>query len=549
VEWMGGSNKALAILRVSSHRQKDNTSHDVQEREITAYCKANGLNLMEVISIVESAKDSDDRRKYLAALDVALKKKAKHILFYMFDRESRNLTDNEKNEKSVRSGQIVIHYVHDRKIYHKYSPDSDFFMRDIQAVTNKQFIRNLSAKVNDAMRAKAESGWFPNNHAPLGYIHQHLTDENGRARKRGTTIVPDTNTQAVRQVMREFELRAKGYSYQEVRDIVVEEGFIPKNRQSQYRAGTVDKRIKNPFYYGRFRWQGQEYDGKHELIIPKAILEKVQETYGKRYSRRTETSQGVFSGGWLKCGDPQCGCAISYDPKVKILKNKDTKVFHYYHCTNGKRVHSTMKGMSTTEDKVWGKLETAVDAITITKTLADELADALNKAHEKANATVRKQIAVYSQKLKELEGREDVLYEDLKKGVLDDFGYRRQVQRVRDDRADYTKILEELQCSLNDAFRETAKSILELATTAKSLWLSRSPKERRDFLDKILSNPTLNGANIEFDLRKPFATIAEMASNQSWRPLRDSNSCLLRERELSWASRRRGRSAFLKIKT
>ncbi|MCB0350093.1 MAG: recombinase family protein [Bdellovibrionales bacterium] len=335
--------------------------------------------------------------------------------------------------------------------------------------------------MNDAMRAKAESGWFPNNHAPLGYMHQHLTDENGRTRKRGTIIVQDQNQNVVRQVQREFELRAQGYSYQEICDIV-KEGFIAKGKA--YRPNAIQRRLANPFYYGKFHWQGQEYEGKHELIIPIPILERVQETFGKRYSRRVETSQGVFAGGWIKCGDTKCGCAVIYDPKTKILKNKSTKVFHYYHCTNGKRVHPNMKGLSTTEDKIWGKLSTAVDSITITKSLADELAEALNQAHEKANATVRKQIAAYSQKLKELEGREDDLYDDLKMGVLDDYGYRRQVQRVREDRAEYTKILEELQCSLNDAFRETAKSILELATSAKSLWLSRTPKERRDFLDK-----------------------------------------------------------------
>ena len=80
---------------------------------------------------------------------------------------------------------------------------------------------------------------------------------------------------------------------------------------------------------------------------------------------------------------------------------------------------------------------------------------------------------------------------------------------------------------------ETAQSILELAKDAKTLWVSRAPMERRMFLDKVLSNPVLNGANIEFTLRKPFAVLAEMAQNDNWRPQGDSNPCILREREVS----------------
>ena len=86
----------------------------------------------------------------------------------MYDRETRNLSDAESNEKLVRLDKIVLHYVRDRKVLHKFSPDSDFFLRDIQAVSNKQFVRNLSAKVSDALLAKAEDGNYPGNWPPLG---------------------------------------------------------------------------------------------------------------------------------------------------------------------------------------------------------------------------------------------------------------------------------------------------------------------------------------------------------------------------------------------
>src|SRR6478609_9512454 len=135
-DWRLGNDRALAILRVSSQRQKDGISHDTQEAEIKQYCSRHGLQLEETHRIVESAKDSADRKKFKAAIDSALTNDLRHILFYMYDRETRNLSDNERNEKLVKSGLIVIHYVRENKVLHKDSPDSEFFIRDVQAAAN-----------------------------------------------------------------------------------------------------------------------------------------------------------------------------------------------------------------------------------------------------------------------------------------------------------------------------------------------------------------------------------------------------------------------------
>lgn len=177
-----------------------------------------------------------------------------------------------------------------------------------------------------------------------------------------------------------------------------------------------------------------------------------------------------------------------------------------------------MRGRSITEEKIWSEFSGAVGSITIEPSFAEEIATALNEVHQKAKAVTRKQMEVFRERLLSLEKREDEIYDDFKKGVLDSSGYERQLKRVRSERAEYANILEKLQLELQDSFMETAQSILELAKEAKSLWLSRPAMERRMFLDKILSNPVLNGANIEFNLRKPFLVLAEMARKENWRP-------------------------------
>ncbi len=65
---------------------------------------------------------------------------------------------------------------------------------------------------------------------------------------------------------------------------------------------------------------------------------------------------------------------------------------------------------------------------------------------------------------------------------------------------------------------ESVKSILELATSAKSLWIRKSAQERKDFLNMILSNPILEGVNVRYELKKPFAVLVKMSEKENWCP-------------------------------
>ena len=110
-----------------------------------------------------------------------------------------------------------------------------------------------------------------------------------------------------------------------------------------------------------------------------------------------------------------------------------------------------------------------------------------------------------------------ILYDDLKRGILDDSGYKRQLQRIRDQRRQYTQLLEQANNELDDAYLYTAQRALELATKAKILWESQSPQDRRRFLELVLSNRLLRGLTVEYELKKPFKILAEMREEGDWR--------------------------------
>lgn len=505
--------KAVAFLRVSSARQRDNTSHETQEQEMLKYAKENALEVVQIFRLTESAKNSAERIQYRAGLNWAIKNRVRQVLFYIFDRETRNLTDNEENENLIRSGDLVLHYVKERKIYHAESSDSDFFLRDIQAVTNKQYIRAHRTKVIDAMRTKAEAGHYPGNHPPLGYVTAKAPSG------KGTVIVRDPNTKNVRQVQREFELRAENYSCDQIREVIIQEGFISPLKIANYHRSGIEKRLRNCFYYGQFVWQDKAYDGKHELIIDQLTLDKVKKSFRLgSYQRKPSGDHGSLAGGFLKCGNAQCGCNIVYDPKTKaIVKTGETKTFHYYRCTNGRKVHS--RHQYAKESDLFAQFESALDAIWIDDVLAAEISSRINECFSKVRRERKAEINRYRGLLADLEAREDEAYADRKSGVLDENMYARQIGKVRDERRRYTDLLEAASEDLDAEALETAQSTVELAKEAKSLWNSAGLEKRVQLLKMLLSNQWLNGVSVGYELRKPWAILKEMKESKDWWPL------------------------------
>ncbi len=88
---------------------------------------------------------------------------------------------------------------------------------------------------------------------------------------------------------------------------------------------------------------------------------------------------------------------------------------------------------------------------------------------------------------------------------------------MRHDRAHFTDLMERAQLDINGAALETAKSILQLATNAESLWKLATPQERRSLLDDLLYNPVLDGVSVRYEIIKPLRTLSEMKQDSKWR--------------------------------
>ena len=338
-------------------------------------------------------------------------------------------------------------------------------------------------------------------------------------------VVPDPNEQMVKIVQREFELRAQANSYDSIRARILEEGLVPADMRKSYSRHGVEERLKNPFYWGHFYLTGDPklYQGKHEQIIPKHLLKAVEAVNSGNVCQRKShlNTEDIFRG-WLRCGHPECGRTITYEQKKKTLKSTGgAKIYHLYRCADSRKIHEKKTYIS--EEKIWKQFEPAIDACNVSEDFAKDIVAAMNEIEGKQKRAISKQMEGFRLELKKLEQKEDVVYGDYRRGMLDDEGYRRQFRKIREDRDHYNRELERSNLEISDAAMMSVKKMFELAINAKSLWKEMSRHKKLEYLKKVCSNQVLEGLTVEYQLQKPFARLARMKENSKWRRGRDSN--------------------------
>lgn len=414
-----------------------------------------------------------------------------------------------------------VWHTHDNKVFHRETPRTEWMMAVVHAIGAWQYSEDVTERATAASRKKVRDGWFPGR-AKLGYRNVQLTGADGRKSGRNGIIVA---TPEGRQLIRRMcEMRVElGYSLGRIAEAVkdegllrplVEAGLIKPTFERAFNAERVRTALISPFYKGMMEMGGQVHAANHEAMLTEAEWDRLQATFGKRAPYQKRKHEGALSG-FLRCGC--CGCAMVFDPKTK----KSGRTYRYYACSNMRRQHD--KRPRTTEEKLFEMFAPMADAIQIDEAGAQQLADALNELERNAQSAHHAEVRSFKAELVGLEDREGELYRDLKLGLLSETAYHRQLERVRVDRRRYTDLLAQAQSGITSTCLVTAQKVIELATNAKSLWMSLDSHDRRKMLEEVVSNPTFDGASVSYDIKKPFKILSEMRETGKWRAIEDSN--------------------------
>lgn len=500
------ASECIIVNRVSSAEQKDGYSLDAQSRMGTAYAEEHKYKVVKEFTFQESASKSTEQKLFEEVLlfvsSYSVKNKSPlHVIVEKKDRWGRLHSRKEILQTLVLARRVVLHYYREKQILdHTCSPE-DVFMDDVVTSMNKYVALNIGREARKGMIEKAKQGWLPHK-PPIGYL-------NNPDKSDPLQIIINQKERDL--VYRVFELRAvANLSYEAISEKVKQECLVPIHR-ALFRSSMVEKVLKNPFYSGEFVFSGERYTGKQELFIPSAMIKRVKASFGHP-GQSINPNSGSRFGEMLRCATPECGCKISYQKKLK----PSGRVYHLYSCSNGKSVHKSLKGMYQTEPQILDGFEPALDQITVSENMAKDIADALNANHLKLKSRIKREQESYLHALKVMNEKEDELYTDMKRSLIDEDMYHRQIENVRKERERLSQLLNDLNSTVLDTYLVTAKEILELAKDAKTLWKSRSVEEKVDFLKKILWNSKMTGTTIEYELKKPFSVLAKMNEREEW---------------------------------
>ncbi len=280
-------------------------SIEAQLKELREYAKRENLFVYKELVEARTAKEPG-RPIFNAMLSSIQKHEAEGILAWHPDRLARN---------SVDGGKII--YLVDQGIikdlrFPAFRFDDNAqgkFMLSIVFGQSKYYIDALSENIRRGIRLKLSKGIWP-QWAPIGYLND---------RKRRTIIKDEGKAPFIKRV---FELYSTGkYTLEEIRDKINSLGMTGRKDKSLSRS-QYQTILKNPLYYGVFRYKEELYDGTHQPIITKKLFDRCQEVMHKRGKPKKQIKQFVFKELMIRCGE--CG---------RMITAETQKGHNYYHCT------------------------------------------------------------------------------------------------------------------------------------------------------------------------------------------------------------------------
>ncbi len=255
--------KAVILTRVSSKEQEDRLSLDAQNTRLTEYVKRKNLEVINSFQIVESS-TKGDRKKFREVLEFCKKQKETiALLADAVDRVQRSFKESVILDDLVRQEKIELHFLRENMVIGKNASSINVLQWDFAVMGAKSYVLQQSENIKRSNKYKKDAGEITYQ-APFGYQNYH--NELGKATVRPHPIFAPV-------VTRMFEIYSLGKtSMKELQEYATEHGLLGRNGKPLY-LPTIQKMLKNPFYYGMMR----RCDGLKPHIYPPLISQELWE--------------------------------------------------------------------------------------------------------------------------------------------------------------------------------------------------------------------------------------------------------------------------------
>src|SRR3989344_4443867 len=444
----------IYIRKSTESEDRQVMSLESQLSELKEFAAKEKLEIVASLSEAQTAKEPG-RKVFAEMLDRLCAGEAGGILAWHPDRLARNSIDGGKIIYLLDTGKIQ-----DLKFptFWFDSTPQGKFMLNIAFGQSKYYVDNLSENIKRGHRQKLRKGIWP-GFAPLGYLNNSRTKS------------IDLDKEKSVLVKKCFELYATGDNTLKNLKQFLADSKLDSYKGNVLSTSCVQRMLKNPFYYGTFRFNGELHEGTHEPIISKKLFDSVQQVMSNRGKKKRKRKHDFAFSGLMKCGE--CGCLITAETQ---------KGQNYYRCTKKKQ---TCNEKYLREEKLVEQMKSVIQKVSLSDDWAQNMLAEIEKEREQTQVETK----IF-------------------------------VQNLQTQKADIEQKIRDFEQKGNNWLEPMRKMILA-SSQAKILLSQSDNQEIRSFLKNIGSNFILKDKTFRFEGQKGWRTLAEgepteIFSNWRW---------------------------------
>ncbi len=402
---------AVLYSRVSSDEQLKGLSPDVQKDLCKKWAKENGYR---IVGVFEDGGKSGTKTVGRDGLDDMIifcqQERVNVALVVDTDRIARNEVDHFFIKNELKKGGTQLIAINQPMI--NDSPEGQFF-ETILAGTNAFYSRLLGRKVKKSLEKKCQLGDFP-GWAPLGYLNVNK----GSEEKPHKVVEIDPVKGPLITEM--FRLYSTGnYPVDTLGDLMYEKGLRSKNNKRVYRS-IMYHMLKNPFYIGMFRYNGEVIKGNHKPLTTPEIFEACQRicSLNNQNACRRRKYKWLLNG-FAYCQEDNARLCGDWNRVKK-------KAYYHGNPLRGCRHYTPLGDL---EEQVIEELEKIQFTEEFTGQVIDKAKSLVNRSREAKD----KDIQAVRNAVKMLEAKRNVLEDSLLDGTIDKETFKRKHNELNID--------------------------------------------------------------------------------------------------------------------
>jgi len=399
-------------------------SLDSQVKLLTGYCENKAFKVVKEFKIAESASKELGRKVFHELLDYINHNNVTHLAVEKTDRLTRNMRDAVVINDWLEADPLrKLHLVKENIMLEKDSKSDVKFMWSIHLAVAKKYTDNLREEAMKGWAEKLAQGWLPSV-PPPGYMT--VTDGGKRIH------VPDPETRPL--ILQAFKKYLEpGESIKSVTEYMKAIGVRTRWGRPQTKSN-VQLMLLNPFYVGINRFNGNDYPGAQEQIIPKAIYRRVQDKLKGGRPRLLAKHNSPLKG-LIRCVD--CGSVVTWQKQ---------KAHYYGSCR--RLSDGCKKTKLLRQDNVETLVLTMLEQLVCpSEAVIAWVADSAQRQHKDDIENREKLVASIRQQMDRIGRMEDRLYDDKLAGEISQSKYEEKHGHFMKEKTELNERLEKMDQS------------------------------------------------------------------------------------------------------